>query len=112
MLKFLGEMQSKLEPAHTTIDTLINADDIKNAIRNFTKLQDSYKFGSQGRVGLGNNLINSLVDINNPLNDSYKQNFGNVAQAGLSMELGKNRNLLAELMANKGGLQFNLSGKF
>ena len=104
--------QSFLKNAHSGIDSLITADDFKLKLKDLTGLQDAYGFGKQGRGMFNQNLLNSLVDVNNPFSSSRGANIEDLLGASLSMQLGKKRNLMAELFGSKGNIGFNLSGKF
>ena len=104
--------QSFLKNAHSGIDSLITADDFKLKLKELTGLQDAYRFGKQGRGMFNQNLLNSLVDVNNPFSSSRGANIEDLLGASLSMQLGKKRNLMAELFGSKGNIGFNLSGKF
>ena len=104
--------QSFLKNAHSGIDSLITADDFKLKLKDLTGLQDAYRFGKQGRGMFNKNLLNSLVDVNNPFSSSRGANIEDLLGASLSMQLGKKRNLMAELFGSKGNIGFNLSGKF
>ena len=104
--------QSFLKNAHSGIDSLITADDFKLKLKDLTGLQDAYRFGKQGRGMFNQNLLNSLVDVNNPFSSSRGANIEDLLGASLSMQLGKKRNLMAELFCSKGNIGFNLSGKF
>lgn len=104
--------QSFLKNAHSGIDSLITADDFKLKLKDLTGLQDAYRFGKQGRGMFNQNLLNSLVDVNNPFSSSRGANIEDLLGASLSMQLGKKRNLMAELFGSKGNIGFNLSGKF
>ena len=103
---------SILENAHTGIDSLISADDFKLKLKDITGLQDAYRFGREGRGMFNQNILNSLVDINNPFSKKRGANLDDMLRASLSMELGKKRNLMAELFGSKGNIGFNLSGRF
>ena len=104
--------QSFFENAHTGIDSLITGNEMKNKLKGLTGLQDTYRFGKQGRGMFSQNLLNSLVDTNNPFSSSRGTNIEDMLGASLSMQLGKKRNLMAELFGSKGNIGFNLSGKF
>ncbi len=103
---------SILENAHSGIDSLISANDLKLKLKDLTGLQDAYRFGKQGRGMFSQNLLNSLVDVNNPFSSSKGINIEDLLGASLSMELGKERNLMAKLFGSKGNIGFNLSGRF
>ena len=103
---------SILENAHSGIDSLISANSLKTKLKDFTRLQDSFRFGKEGRGMFNQNILNSLVDTNNPFSESKGMDIEDMLGASLSMKLGKKRNLMAELFGSRGNVGFNLSGKF
>ena len=103
---------SFFENAHSNIDSLIEGNQIKDRLKDITRLQDSFRFGKEGRGMFSQNIIDSIVDVNNPLSVARGNNIEDMLGGSLSMELGKNRDWLAELFGSKGNVGFNISKRF
>jgi hypothetical protein len=103
---------SFFENAHSNIDSLIEGNQIKNRLKEITGLKDSYRFGKEKRGMFSQNILDSIVDVKNPLSGERGNNIEDMLKGSLSMELGKNRNWLAELFGSKGNVGFNLSRRF
>lgn len=98
----------KLENAHSNIDSLLNADFMRNFLKENTGIGSQLTFGKQGRGFATNNIIDALID--SQLSD--EKSIEDLLNLSIGGQFGKNRNLLAEVFGGKGFGGLNITGKF